>query len=446
MVPRVSAGGAIAAKELGPGAIRNPAVVLALLTGLNLLNYIDRFVMAAVLAKVQDDLQLSNFVGGSLASVFLIGYFATSPIFGTLADGGRVGRRKRLMMLGVSIWSAATVASGLMHGAVPLLVARAVVGVGEASYATIAPTVIDDLATPEKKGRWMALFYTAIPIGSALGYVIGGAVEHTFGWRSAFFVAGGPGLLLALLCLFIAEPLQRHAPAAPKVLPSARTLLHIPLYRGAVLGYCAYTFAIGGFAFWAPKYLHARYLLDAGKASVSFGLLTVVGGFVGTLVGGLLADVAVRRRLRTLVQRVAERIEADDPTVRANLVVCALSAGLGAPLAAAAIAAPSAGAFFAFVLPCEIALFLSTGPVNVALLRSVPPGLRASAMALSIFAIHLLGDLWSPMLIGELADRAPMTWAMMAAPIVFAIAALVWLRSAASGSNRGGLTPTAWLT
>jgi MFS family permease len=442
----VPAGSAIAAKELGPGAIRNPTVVLALLTGLNLLNYIDRFVMAAVLAKVQDDLQLSNFVGGSLASVFLIGYFATSPIFGTLGDGGAVGRRKRLMVLGVSIWSAATIASGLVHGAVSLLVARAVVGVGEASYATIAPTLIDDLATPEKKGRWMAIFYAAIPIGSALGYVIGGVVEHTCGWRAAFFVAGGPGLLLALLCLLIAEPLQRRAPARPEVLRSARTLLRIPLYRGAVLGYCAYTFAIGGFAFWAPKYLHARYLLEAGKASVSFGLLTVVGGFVGTLAGGFLADVAVRRRLRTGLQGTTDRIEADDPTVRANLVVCALSAGLGAPLAAAAIAAPSSGAFFAFVLPCEIALFLSTGPVNVALLRSVPPGLRASAMALSIFAIHLLGDLWSPMLIGAVWDRAPMTWAMMAAPAVFAIAALMWQRTASSGSNRGGSPPTARLT
>jgi MFS family permease len=442
----VSAGGAIASRELGPGAIRNPALVLALLTGLNLLNYIDRFVMAAVLAKVQDDLQLSNSVGGWLGSMFLIGYFATSPIFGTLADRGGLGRRKRLMMLGVSIWSAATVASGLAHSALSLLVARAVVGVGEASYASIAPTIIDDLAAPEKKGRWMAIFYTAIPIGSALGYVIGGLALDAYGWRSAFFIAGGPGLLLALLCLLIAEPLQRHARAAPEMLGTARTLLRIPLYRGAVLGYCAYTFAIGGFAFWAPKYLHERYALLAGKASVYFGLMTVVGGFVGTLAGGFLADVAVRRRLRQMASRLKDSTEADDPTVRANLVVCALSAGLGVPLAAAAIAAPTSGAFFAFVLPCEIALFLCTGPANVALLRSVPPGLRASGMAMSIFAIHLLGDLWSPMLIGEVADRAPMTWAMMAAPAVFAIAALVWLLTASGRSSRGGLAPTARLT
>jgi hypothetical protein len=298
----------------------------------------------------------------------------------------------------------------------------------------------------------MAIFYSAIPIGSALGYVVGGIVQHACGWRFAFFVAGGPGLLLAFLCLLIAEPLQRSATAAPEVIASARTLLRIPLYRGAVLGYCAYTFAIGGFAFWAPKYLtQAPFLLDASKASVSFGLMTVVGGFVGTLAGGFLADAAARRRLQKMAARRTDASEADDPTdpyldVRANLAVCALSAGLGAPLAAVAIAAHSPTGFFAFALPCEIALFLSTGPVNVALLRSVPPGLRASAMALSIFAIHLLGDLWSPMLIGAVADRAPMTWAMMTVPVVFAIAALTWQRCASSRSSRGGLSPTARLT
>ena len=133
---------------LGPGAIRNPAMVLTLLTSLNLLNYIDRYVMAAVLPKVQDDLHLSNFLGGSLFTVFLIGYFATSPIFGAWSDRSVPGTRKRLLAFGVSVWSVATVASGLVHGFAALVVARAVVGVGEASYATIAPTFIDDLAAP----------------------------------------------------------------------------------------------------------------------------------------------------------------------------------------------------------------------------------------------------------------------------------------------------------
>jgi MFS family permease len=180
--------------------IRRPTSILVLLTALNLLNYLDRFVLSAVLAKVQDDLHLSNFVGGSLATVFLIGYFATSPVFGNLADRSHRGGRKALVALGIAIWSVATVASGLAHGAASLVAARAVVGVGEASYATIAPTLIDDVAPPGQKGRWMAIFYSATPIGSALGYIVGGSVEHATGsWRAAFFIAGGPGIVLALL-------------------------------------------------------------------------------------------------------------------------------------------------------------------------------------------------------------------------------------------------------
>jgi MFS family permease len=416
----------------GPGAIRRPAMILALLTALNLLNYIDRFVMSAVLARVQEDLHLSNLVGGSLATVFLIGYFATSPIFGAIADRASTGGRKRLMMIGVAVWSAATIASGLVHGAFWLLAARAVVGVGEASYATIAPTIIDDLASPAKKGRWMAIFSAALPMGSALGYIVGGAVERAYGWRSAFFVAGVPGVALALLCLLIAEPTRRRPPAAPDVVGSARTLLRLPVYRGAALGYCAYTFAIGGFAFWAPKYLHARYGIEAGRASVQFGMVTVVAGFVGTLAGGWLADLAVKMRHTPPGASDSE----DTRIARANLSVCALSAGLGAPLAALSIAAATPSGFFAFVAPCEIALFLSGGPVNVAMLRSVPPALRASAMALGIFSIHLLGDLWSPPLIGLAADLVPMVWAMMAAPLVFALAAFTWQKTASGRSDR----------
>lgn len=416
--------------------IRNPGAILALLTALNLLNYIDRYVMAAVLPKVQDDLHLSNFMGGSLFTVFLIGYFATSPIFGALSDGAGTGTRKRLLMLGVSVWSVATVASGLVHGFASLMAARAVVGVGEASYATIAPTLIDDLAAPSKSGRWQAIFAAATPVGSALGFVVGGAVEHAHGWRAAFFVAGGPGIVLALLCLLIAEPPRGRSAARPDVAGAARTLLRIPLYRQGVLGFCAYTFAIGGFAYWAPKYLHARYGLEPGRASVDFGLITVAAGFIGTLAGGWLADGAVRKRTRRTAASALAAKEAEAEIARANLSVCALSAGLGAPLAAAAIAAPTALGFFACVAACEVALFLSSGPMNVAMLRSVPAGLRASAMALGIFAIHLLGDLWSPPLIGLVADHAPMIWAMMAVPLVFALAAFVWRRGAAGTSDR----------
>jgi MFS family permease len=448
--------------------IRSPKVVLALFTALNLLNYIDRTVLSAVLAPVQSDLQLSNFVAGWLPTIFLIGYFATSPVFGALGDRVPTGGRTKLISLGIAVWSAATVASGFAQGAGSMIAARALVGVGEASYATLAPTLIDDLAPAAHKSRWMAIFYAATPIGSALGYLVGGAIESAHGWRAAFFVAGGPGLLVALLCLLVVEPprpvplvplLERvpqevpdegadpyrdaaaMGPSGPGVsglLESARALLRVPLYTGTVLGYCAYTFALGGFAYWAPVYLHRQYGIAAGRASVVFGLVTVAAGSVGTILGGNLADRAARARVRASEQAKGEPLaarEMDDAVARGNVFIPALGAAIGAPLSAIAIAAGSAAHFFVGVFPAEIALFLLSGPINVALLRSAPPALRASAMALSIFAIHALGDLWSPPIIGLVSDYAPMQLAMFAGPAIFALAAFLWFRTARTSAR-----------
>ena len=232
--------------------IRGPKTILALLTALNLLNYLDRMVLSAVLAPVQADLHLSNSIAGSLSTIFLIGYFATSPVFGTLGDRVGTGGRTRLISLGIAVWSAATVASGFARGAGWMIASRAFVGVGEASYATLAPVLIDDIAPADRKSRWMAIFYSATPIGSALGYLVGGAVLHAHGWRAAFFVAGGPGLAVALLCLFIAEPPRKtrdaHAqglarlgegPAANPALSKRRPRLlriHVRAWRPRVLG------------------------------------------------------------------------------------------------------------------------------------------------------------------------------------------------------------------
>jgi MFS family permease len=358
--------------------IRRPSFILALLTALNLLNYLDRFILAAVLPKVQDDLHLSYALAGGLFTVFLIGYFATSPIFGIVADRAGPGGRKALLALGIGIWSVATIASGLARSATAMVAARAVVGVGEASYATISPALIDDVAPADQKGRWMAIFSAAVPIGSAMGYLLGGVVLGMTGnWRDVFLVAGGPGLALALLCLLIHEPPQHSSPPSP--FESVRTLSRLPLYLRAVSGFCAYTFAIGGFAALAVSYTVRRYGLETGRASTAFGLVTVIAGFLGTLIGGWMGDAAARARVR--------------------------------------------GAAF----PCEVALFLLSGPFTVTLLRSVPAELRASAMALCIFACHLFGDLSSPFLIGKITDVShSFEGAMFGIPVAYALAALIW--------------------
>jgi MFS family permease len=404
--------------------IKGPITILSLLTALNLLNYLDRLVVSAVLPRIKADLGMSGFEAGLLATIFLIGYFVTSPIFGTLGDRGK---RTVLISIGIAIWSLATIASGLATSKLSLFVARAIVGVGEASYTAVAPTIIDDLAPPAKKGKWLAIFYAAMPIGAALGYLVGGAVEKNHGWHAAFFVAGAPGLALAFLCLFIAEPERKTKPERESVIVSARALFPFPIYRRAVLGYAAFTFAMGGFAYWAPNFLADVHHLDLDVANKTFGTIAVVTGVIGALAGGWLGDKAATSwtAARSSPRNRDARSD-DDNASLGYLRVCAWTTAVGAPLALAAILSPSASAFFKWTFPAEIALFMSSSPINAVILRSVPVERRASAMALSVFAIHLLGDLWSPPLIGAISDAASMRVAMFLVPLGFLVAAGVW--------------------
>ncbi len=409
--------------------IKNRTAIVALLTGLNLLNYIDRYIVAAVLKPMsapvaEGGLDLSNLQGGLLATAFLLGYFLTSPLFGARADRGK---RTGLIAFGVIIWSLATLATGLTHTFATMMIARVCVGIGEASYATLAPTIIDDITPPDQKSRTLAIFYLAIPVGSALGYLIGGAISEHWGWRTAFFVAGGPGILLALTCLLIAEPSRKLQAAKTSILAALGTLSKLPLFRRAVLGYCAYTGAVSAFAYWAPKYLAERYTgsLTNAQADFYFGLVTVVAGAIGTIVGGRWADTAIKRG-PVITADTAWNDAANNHGINAQLRVCAWGMVIAAPLTFAAFAMPTPILFFTFAFFAEIGLFLSTSPVSAVGLRSVPPELRASAMAAMIFAIHLFGDLWSPSVLGLLNDLLVPFVAMMAVPVGFAWAAYIW--------------------
>jgi MFS family permease len=407
--------------------IRNRTAILVLLTGLNLLNYIDRFVMAAVLTKVkapvaEGGLGLSNSEAGLLATAFLLGYFVTSPLFGARADKGA---RKGLIALGVGVWSLATVLTGLAENFALLVAARVVVGIGEASYATLAPTIIDDLTPPAQKGRALAIFYLAIPLGAALGYVLGGFIEVRWGWRAAFFVCGGPGLVLALVCLWIAEPARKLREPRGSLVEGLKTLSRIPLFRRGVIGYCAYTAGLGAFSHWAPTFIVERFeSLTLDTANFWLGLTTIGAGIIGTVLGGRWADAALRHH------PVTPETTFDAPANRrgtnALLRICAIGMVIATPLAAVAFLAPIPAAFFGAAFVAQVGLFLSTSPVNAIALRAVPPELRASAMAAQIFAIHLFGDLWSPIVLGVLLDHLVSTIAMMALPITFAVSAYLW--------------------
>jgi len=406
--------------------IQRPVAILALLTALNLVNYVDRFLVMAVSERFGAEFGLSDRSRGAVVTAFMIGYMLTSPIFGYLGDRMQ---RKGLIAAGVALWSIATVLSGTTGGFVSMFAARIAVGVGEASYATLSPTIIDDLAPKASKSSWLAIFYAAIPVGAALGWILGGVLEPLYGWRSAFFIAGGPGILLAAVTLLIREPSRvtlEHGQRGARTANVYRALLRTPQYRLAVLGYVAQTFALGGFSEWAVPLLSRKLCFPLGRSNIIFGAITAATGLTGTLAGGWIAD----------------RIRGDDRT-RASLVLCAWSSAIAAPVALAALLQGSATAFLVVLGVTELAIFVSTSPTNAALLDSVPVAMRANAMAASIFAIHLLGDLLSPIAVGTISDafhdaQGECTGArglvigMYLLPAALAVSAFAWFRGAAA--------------
>ncbi|MEO7331187.1 MAG: MFS transporter [Minicystis sp.] len=400
--------------------IQSRLAILLLLTGLNLVNYLDRYLVMAVSPRIQVALKLSDAQLGWVGSAFMLGYFLTSPIFGWLGDRYP---RKALIAGGIAIWSAATALSGLADSFETMILARVAVGIGEASYATLSPTIIDDISTPANKNRWIAIFYVAIPVGSALGFLLGGALEHAYGWRYAFFIAGGPGLVLALITTLIREPAAGARPPVAAAKSGYRELLKRPAYVATVAGYIAQTFALGGFTFWAASFLYRKLCLELHVADYYFGLITVVTGLGGTALGGFIAD----------------RWPGTDRT-RIALRICAWSSLIGAPIALVALLLPTATGFLVALGATEMVIFASIAPTNVAVMRTVPTHLRARAMAASIFAIHLLGDLISPPVIGQMSaslgdspdacsGARGLQMGMYLLPVALVISAAFWWRA-----------------
>ncbi len=404
----------------GTPSDRGASVALAVLTLINLFNYLDRYVVASLVESLKrSELRLSDTQLGSLMTGFVLVYMLTSPVFGTLGD--RRGR-PRLLALGVGIWSIATALGGLARSFAGLFAARATVGVGEAAYGTIAPALLADSFPKEKRGRVFAVFFAAIPIGSAAGYILGGLMDQKFGWRAAFFVAGLPGLALALLCLGLKDPPRgaqdkktgEGLPAQGEggVWRSYRRLLVNRPYRLTVLGYAAYTFALGGLAFWAPAFLERVRGMSKADATVQLGTIVVVTGFVGTFAGGWAGDFFLKR------------------SESAYLRVSGWATLAAAPAALVAFLSPTRAVYMSAIVITELLLFASTGPINSAIVNVVAPTERATAVALSILGIHLLGDVPSPPLIGVLSDATSLGMAFLMLPAVIALAGAIWLFAA----------------
>jgi MFS family permease len=434
----------------GAGASGAPAkgarAALVLLLTINLFNYIDRYILAAVEPAIREDkgifpegagaasagasardvMMVAMAKTGLLSTAFLVSYMITAPLFGWLAD-----RMNRWTMVGlaVGIWSLASGASGLAAAFTGLLITRCFVGIGEAGYGPSAPAMISDLYPIERRGAVLAWFYMAIPVGSALGYVFGGVVGGSLGWRWPFYLVVPPGLILAGLCFFrgrrVRAPEPPTEPEAKQSKPRAGIVdylrvLKIRSYALDTAGMAAMTFAIGGFSFWMPAYLvdqaHVGTKGGGGSGSTEhalakvnfiFGVIMVICGVSSTLLGGWLGD-----RLRRYMSGSYFIVSAMG--ILASAVFIVLMMHTPFPMAWVWL-------FFAVFF-----LFLNTGPSNAILANVTRPSVRAAAFAMNILIIHAAGDAISPPILGAIAGKYGWNRALYLVAWVMVAAAALW--------------------
>jgi MFS family permease len=406
------------------GIPRVAALTFAVLFLMNLLDYMDRNVLYAVLPQVKSSLRITNAQAGLLATYFLVAY----SVFGLFTGwaGDRM-RRTYLLGLGVGVWSLATVASGLARSYGQLALARAVLGIGEATYGVIAPTILLDLFRRDQRARVLSAFYLAMPIGSALGMAAGGVIAQRYDWHAAFFVVGIPGLFAAFLAPWLPEPIRGASEGvAPERLQAHqragaswddyRDLLVNSSYNYSVLGMTAYTFAIGGMLVWVPTFLISTRGIPQERATTLLGLTTLFAAVLGMSAGAWVAD----------------RLGRTNP--RALFLVPGLAMLGAVPFVLLGLFARSTPLIFAGIFLAETLMFVNTGPCNAIIGNVVAPNMRSAAYAAGILVMHFLGDIWSPFLIGRIADLfgKPDT---MATPFGRALAALGAVPTLAEGQE-----------
>ena len=379
----------------------HPKTALIMLTALNLLNYIDRNVLFAVQPLVQDEFHITKAQVGYLTSAFLLCYMVAAPFVGPLADRYS---RKLIIVIGAIFWSGLTLLTAVTHTYTELLVRHTLVGVGEATFVTIAPTFVADLFAESKRGRILGIFYLAIPVGSAAGYLLGGHLAPQYGWRFPFYIAAAPGFLLALLVLFLKEPKRGQFDSLEET-PERGTILGLarnPAFLTAALGMAAMTFSLGGIQVWMPQFLYSERHYSLEKANLIFGIIVVVDGVLASLAGGWLGDYLLPRMKSSYY------------------FVSALGMALGVPFMIVALFVQGPLMFPAIGIAAFF-LLLNTSPLNAAIMNSVGAHIRATAIAVGIFIYHLLGDVPSPTMMGWIADRRSLQTAFIL-PVIAMVA------------------------
>jgi MFS transporter, Spinster family, sphingosine-1-phosphate transporter len=402
--------------------IRGAHLALGLLLAINLFNYIDRQVLAGVEPEIRRsffpvdfDTPEAKTQTGLLASAFLVSYMLTAPLFGAMAQ--KFGRWK-LIAAGVIVWSLATGAGGLAAGFIAMLLTRCFVGVGEGAYGPLAPTILSDCFPVAKRGKILSLFYVAMPVGGALGYALGDFVAKLHpereSWRWAFLVLVIPGLVLGVLSLWMRESPTGAADAVTvrrqMTWQDYVILLKTPSFVLDTLGMTAMSFGMGALAFWMPEYLEHHKVPDmlGQGARTIFGIIVAAAGLAGTIIGGLLGD-ALRARWRG-----SYFIVSGVGLVLSGLFVVLF---LSAPFPAA----------WCLIFAAVFFIFVNTGPTNTILANVVHPVMRPAGFAVNILVMHLLGDVISPPIIGNISGHWSSEVGFEVVSAVLALGGLLWL-------------------
>jgi predicted MFS family arabinose efflux permease len=342
---------------------------------------------------VQREFHVNDARAGLLATYFLISYSIFGVVTGYLGDRMR---RTYLLGVGIGIWSLATFGSGLARSYNQLALARSMLGIGEATYGVIAPTILLDLFGRQERARVLSWFYVAMPLGTALGTVIGGYVADRYSWHMAFFVVGVPAVLAAAAAPFLPEPVRgasegveegrlRAQEQAGASREDYRDLMVNSSYTYSVFGMTAYTFAIGGLLVWVPSFLISTRGMPKLYATSRLGLVTLFAALAGMSIGGWASDRLARTNPRAL------------------FVVPGLAMLASIPFLLVAMLARDHATIFAGIFLAEALMFVNTGPCNAIIGHVVAPNMRAAAYAIAIASQHFLGDIWSPWLIGEVS-------------------------------------------
>ena len=384
---------------------------LVLLTAMNFVNFIDRYILAGVQELVKKEFSLSDERVGALTFWFFVTYMCAAPLTGWLGDHFP---RKPLIVISALLMSGMNLFTATVHSYFALNVRHAALGIAEASFSVYAPALLADFFEPDQRNRVLTIFYTAIPVGAAFGFALGGALGGRFGWRVPFYVSAGPGILIAVLIwFFMKEPKRGETDgsrangkrvAKDSFVVLLRGLAKNPQYLFATFGMAMVVFSLGGISAWVPSFLQRAGGYSSSAAGLIVGAVTVLGGLGGTAVGGWIAQTWLKTNKRALY------------------LISGWSALLTVPPAVACFFGPKSAMVPGLALSLFF-IFLGNGPLNAAIVNSVSGTIRATAIAMELFLIHALGDAPSPRLIGLVSDHTTLGTGLGVTLITMVVAA-----------------------